>query len=123
MKSASKLGVSTVLVLRVAYGTGLVVAPGRLSGRWLGPLNEPTTVALRGLGAREALLHGLALVSAIRGGPVRPFLAASIAGDLTDIAATAGARRGLPGGSAGATFVVAGLSAAISAGVATRADR
>ena len=55
-------------------------------------------MALRGLGAREIVLHGVAIAAALRDRPVRPFLAASIAGDLADIAATVGGRRGLPDG-------------------------
>ena len=123
MHSPSQLGVVTVLALRVAYGAALALAPARLSKRWLGPVDAPTSVALRGLGAREVLLNAVALASALRGGPVRPFLAASAAGDLADIAATVAARRGLPRGSTGATIMVAGSSAAISIGVAVRADR
>ncbi len=122
MRSFSQIGVASVLGLRVAYGVGLVIAPARLSARWLGPVEEPTSVALRGLGAREVVLHGVALASALRGGPVRVLLAASAVGDLTDIAATIAARGGLPQGAAAATVLVAGSSAAISIGLAAQAD-
>ncbi len=46
---------------------------------------------------------------------MRPWLLASIAGDLADIAATSSSRRGLPQGSAPATAVVAGGSLSLSA--------
>jgi hypothetical protein len=49
--------------------------------------------------------------------------AESIAGDLTDIAATAAGRDQLPDGSARATLVVAGTSALISAALAAAVDR
>jgi hypothetical protein len=114
----SRSALLAVLGLRIAYGVGLLAVPDRLSKRWLGEPSDPTRVALRGLGAREVVLHGLALASALRDGPVRPFLAASIAGDLSDIAATAAARRGLPSGSPAATTIVAGASAALTAAVA-----
>src|SRR6476659_9126453 len=117
MPLSSRTAVLAVLGLRIAYGAGLVAAPGRLVERWLGPPSDPAVVALRGLGAREVLVHGLALAGVLRDVPVRPFLAASIAGDLTDIAATTAARRGLPDRAALATLAVAGASAAISAGV------
>jgi hypothetical protein len=39
------------------------------------------------VGAREIALHGLALGAYLRGAPVRPLPAASIAGDLANIAA------------------------------------
>jgi hypothetical protein len=113
-----------VLGLRVAYGVALVAAPERLARRWLGPSagTPPTQVPLRALGVREALLHGGAIAMALHGGPVRPWLGASIAGDLSDIAATFAGRRGLPGEAPVATAVVAGASAALSAAVAGAVD-
>jgi hypothetical protein len=112
-----------VLGLRTAYGAGLLLVPDRLTRRWLGAggRTPATHVALRGLGAREVVLHALALGAALRGAPVRPFLAASIAGDCADIAATFASRGGLPDGSAPATAAVAGASAALSVAVAARA--
>ena len=114
-----------LLGFRIAYGAALIAAPTRLARRWLGPASEraPTQVPLRGLGAREALIHGGALAAALSDAPLRPWLAASIAGDLTDIAATAAGRAQLPEGSARATLVVAGTSALISAALAAAVDR
>lgn len=117
----SRTALISVLALRVAYGAGLAAVPDRLSRRWLGEPSDATRVALRGLGGREVLLHGLALAGLLRGDSVRPFLAASIAGDLTDIASTFASRRGLPNDSFTATMIVAGASAAVTAVVATRA--
>ena len=51
---------------------------------------------------------------------MRPWFAASIAGDLTDIASTIAGRDELPDGAATATAVVAGASALLSAAVAVR---
>jgi hypothetical protein len=105
-----------VLGLRVAYGAALVVAPARLTRRWLGPPAEQgaTQILARALGARELLLHAGALARAARGEPVRPWLAASIAGDLTDIASTVGAAGGVPARSPRLTAAVAGGSALVS---------
>jgi hypothetical protein len=114
-----------VLAFRVAYGAALLIAPGKVAGnRWLGPgAHQPAaTVALRGLGAREVALHGIALATLSHGGPARPWLAASIAGDLADIASTFTSREGLPDGSAPATAAVAGGSAALTALVAASLD-
>jgi hypothetical protein len=113
-----------VLGLRVAYGLALVATPERLARRWLGPAaaTPPTQVPLRALGVREALLHGGAIAAACSGRPVRPWLAASIAGDLSDIASTVAGRAGLPGEAPVATAVVAGASAALSAAVAVAVD-
>jgi hypothetical protein len=120
-----KKAAAAVLGFRVAYGVALLVAPGKVAGnRWLGPgARQPAaTVALRGLGAREIAVHGIALVELARGGPVRPYLAASIVGDLADIGSTFASRDGLPSGSPVATAAVAGGSAALTAAVAAGLD-
>jgi hypothetical protein len=122
--SRARAAAVAVLGLRVAYGTALAAAPERLARRWLGPsaATAPTQVPLRALGVREALIHAGALAAVWRGDAVRPYLAASIAGDLSDIAATVAGRRGLPGEAPAATAVVAGASAALSAAVAAALD-
>jgi hypothetical protein len=110
-----------ILGFRVAYGLALAVAPAKVAGnRWLGPGagEAPAKVALRGMGAREVAVHGLALAALAKGGPVRPLLAVSVAGDLADVTAAALDRDGLPESSALATAAVAGGSAAISAALA-----
>jgi len=112
---------ATVLSTRVAYGLALVAAPARVAGnRWLGPGAEAAAadVPLRGLGAREVALHGAALWALANGSDLRPWLLASVAGDLADIGATVRARAALPRGSAPATVAVAGVSAALSAALA-----
>lgn len=123
MPASRKVAVA-VLGLRIAYGAGLVAVPARLTGRWLGPAGQtgPAQVGVRGLGAREVLLHTGALLAALRGAPLRPWLAASIAGDLTDIASTAAVRDEVPDGSPLATLAVAGGSALLSAAVAAAVD-
>jgi hypothetical protein len=115
----------TVLGLRVAYGAALIAAPERVTRRWLGPSagTPPTQVPLRGLGAREIVVHGAAIAAVMRGAPLRPFLAASAVGDTADIIATAAGRRGLPAGSAPATLAVAGGSALLTAALAAAVDR
>ncbi len=116
---------AVLLSVRVAYGLALVVAPARVAGnRWLGPGAgiAAAEVPLRGLGAREVALHGLALAALLRGLPVRPLLGASIAGDLADLGATAAARDDLPDGSAAATAAVAGGSALLTAIAAALVD-
>ena len=113
-----------VLGLRVAYGAALIAAPRPLTRRGLGPPadQKATQILARALGAREILLHAGAIASAVRGGRVRPWLAASIAGDLTDIASTVAARDGVPAQSPPATIAVAGGSALLSGLVAAAAS-
>ncbi len=114
-----------VLGFRIAYGVGLILAPGRLGRRWLGPESSraPTQVPLRGLGTREVVLHAGALAAALGGAPLRPWLLASITGDLTDVAATVAGRRQLPAGSAKATVAVGGGSALITGALAIAVKR
>jgi hypothetical protein len=124
-KPAVRAATAGILAFRIAYGLGLLVAPAKVAGgRWLGPgAGAPAAqVSLRGLGAREVALHGIALTALLRGAPVRPWLAASIAGDISDIGSTALARDGLPDDSAPATAAVAGGSALLSAAVAVMLD-
>jgi hypothetical protein len=123
--SPSRVATMAVLGLRIAYGAGLIVAPRRLGARWLGPAASaaPTQVPLRALGAREILLHAGALVAAVRGAPLRPWLAGSVAGDLTDVISTVAGRRQLPDGSARATVLVGGGSALAGAVLAIVVDR
>ncbi len=118
--TGARTGAIAVLGLRIAYGAGLIAAPSRLGRRWLGPAANaaPTQVPLRALGAREIVLHAGAIIAAVRGAPLRPWLAGSIVGDLSDLAATVAGRNELPKGSATATLVVGGSSALISAAVA-----
>ena len=67
-------------------------------------------------------VHGIALATLVRGGAVRPWLAASVAGDIADVGAAFASRDGLPDGSATATAAVAGGSAALTAAVAAALD-
>ncbi len=97
----------------------LIVAPERLTRSWLGDdVSRPgTRVALRALGAREIVLHAGAIAAVLRGGDARSWFAGSIAGDLSDIAATFASRGGLPDGAAAKTAGVAGASAGVTAAV------
>lgn len=116
----ARITAAAVLGLRISYGVVLILAPRRLAQGWLGPAADgaPVQVALRGLGAREAILHTGALLALKRGAPLRPWLAASIAGDLTDVISTAVARRRLPRSSAPATLAVGGGAALASLALA-----
>ncbi|MET0558171.1 MAG: hypothetical protein ABW065_05820 [Solirubrobacterales bacterium] len=124
-EAAIRAGAIGVLGSRVAYGLALVISPSKVAGnRWLGDgAREPAAqVPLRGVGAREIALHGVALGALLRDAPLRPLLAASIAGDLADIAATTISREGLPDGSAKATAAVAGGSLLITLALAALLD-
>lgn len=106
-----------VMALRIVYGAALIAAPARMGRRWLGPASASasTQVPLQGLDTREMVLHAGAILAALRDSPLRPWLAGSIAGDLTDITATILRRDQLPPGSTSATAAVGGGSAVLSA--------
>jgi hypothetical protein len=72
--TGARKGAIVVLALRIAYGAGLIAAPGRLGRRWLGPAANaaPTQVPLRALGAREIILHAGAILAAVQGAPLPP---------------------------------------------------
>ena len=130
----ARIYTASVLGLRIAYGLGLLLTPTKLGRPWIGDAAaaNPTKVGLRGVGAREIALHGAALAVTLGGGDVRPFLAASVAtrgarffllaGDLSDIAATAAARKDIPEGAAVKTAAAAGGSAALTVLAAVLVD-
>lgn len=122
--TGARKAATVVLGLRTAYGVGLIAAPSRLGRRWLGPAANaaPTQVPLRALGAREVIIHVGGILAAVRGAPLRPWLAGSIVGDLSDLAATVAGRDELPKGSPTATLVVGGSSAVLSAAVAVAVE-
>lgn len=122
--TGARKAATVVLGLRTAYGVGLIAAPSRLGRRWLGPAANaaPTQVPLRALGAREIIIHVGGILAAVRGAPLRPWLAGSIVGDLSDLAATVAGRDELPKGSPTATLVVGGSSALLSAAVAVAVE-
>jgi hypothetical protein len=119
----TKTAAITLFAVRIAYGVGLMLVPDRLTMRWLGDegRTDAARVALRGLGAREAVLHAGGLVAVCRGEAIRPWIGASIAGDVVDVISTAAGRRGLPEHAAPATLIVAGGSAALSAALGAAA--
>ena len=110
------MAVAATLGARIAYGAVMVIAPQKIGRKWLGsPADEPGgRVALRGVGGREVAVHGVALFTLLRGGPVWPSLVASIGGDLTDVTSTVAVGDGLPDGSVRATIATGGGSALLT---------
>src|SRR3954469_23133944 len=112
--SRGRAAAVVVAGLRMAYGVALAVAPGAVGSKWIGgdARRRPTGVARRALGTRDAALQAGTLAAALRGEPVRPWLLAAIAGDVTDMVATAGASGDVPDDAPRKTLVVAGGLAA-----------
>src|SRR3954468_22680978 len=122
--SRGRVVAAAVAGLRMAYGVALAVAPGAVGSKWIGgdARRRPTGVALRALGTRDAALQAGTLAAALRGEPVRPWLLAAIAGDATDMVATAGASGDVPDDAPRKPLAVAGGSAAVS-GLLAALDR
>ena len=75
---------------RAALGALLFLVPGAVGRAWLGPAARlpATKVALRSMGARDAVLGAGALLALRRGRPVRGWLEAGAASDLADLVGT-----------------------------------
>ena len=116
---SSRTAVLANFGLRAAYGTAMLATPGRIGKPWLG---RPAPVAasdipLRGVGGRELALHLAGGAAVVRGAPLRPWLLASLGGDLTDIASTIAQRRQLPPGGLRAFLLAGGGSALLTLGL------
>jgi hypothetical protein len=109
---------------RAAFGMALIGAPARIGTSWLGPDGErrATHVALRGLGARDTALAGGAAWAAARGSAVRPWLVATVGGDLADIVAALAAGDALPSRARTGTVLLAGASALVCAALAAAVE-
>lgn len=104
---------AAVGVTRTATGLWFAVAPSRPSDTWVGRDDATTRTLVRGIGGRDLAIGAGALVAVARGTSVWPWLAASIAADLTDAAAGAAS---LSGEHRTKTLAYAGGFAAIGAG-------
>ena len=100
-------------VTRAATGLWFVTAPRRPSTTWVGRDDAQTRTLVRGIGGRDLAIGAGALAAAARGSSVVPWIAGSVAADLTDAAAGA---RSLSGEHRTKTLAYAGGFAAIGAG-------
>ncbi len=99
--------------VHVAYGAAMLAAPGRVGARWTGR-PSPTVIAdvpLRGIGGREVAMHAAGAVVLLRGASLRPWLLASLGGDITDITSSLIQREQLPDGGLRAVLLTGGGSA------------
>jgi len=112
-------------IARIAYAAALIAAPKQFGGPWLGEAVERGggRVAARALVARDAVISAGLGAAAWRRGPARPWLAALVASDLADIAATLADRDVLPKRSAPGTVVLAGAGALAGAALYRAADQ
>lgn len=109
---------------RVAFGAALMLAPEVVARGWIG---EPASsaggkVAVRAVGARDAILGLGVLLALWRGGPARGWVEAGAAADIADIAIALGSFSSMPPLGRFTTIALAGGSAFISARIAGALD-
>jgi hypothetical protein len=111
---SAKLGARLLAAGRVAYGVGLLVAPTRTAGGWLGRenLERPSVQAVvRSVGIRDVVL-GMIALHTIDHPEVGPRWQATCAVvDSVDLLATVAARADLPAAGVAGTAVIAGGAA------------
>jgi hypothetical protein len=110
--------------VHVAYGVVTLAVPGRIGKPWLGRSvpSAPSDVPLRGVGGREVTVHLAGAAAILQGASLRPWLLASLGGDLTDIVATVAQRKQLPPGGLRACLVTGGASALMTLGLLAADD-
>ena len=111
---------------RIAFGAGLLGAPEKVAGGWLGEDagRVGTKIAVRGLGARDIALSVGLLASLDHTDRLAPWLAVTIGSDLTDMAATLAAPSGaLPDNARWGTAALAGGAAAAGAALLVAVKR
>jgi hypothetical protein len=109
---------------RLLFGIGFMAAPGKAAGSWIGPVaGQPGgQVMIRAAGARDFALGLGALAALFSGSDARPWLAAHLASDATDFAATWAARRDLGRARTAYALFMAGASSAVAAAYLARPD-
>ena len=107
---------------RVLVGVTLTVAPRQGAQGWIGRNADkaPAQVLSRALGVRDAAMGVGVLLSVDDVRALRPWLAACVAADAVDCAASLAARDELPRAGGLAVSVVAAASAACSAALAAK---
>jgi len=81
---------------RLAFGAGLVAAPERVASGWVGRIagRDAVKVVVRGLGARDVALSAGALWALADDHRLAPWIAVTIACDVSDVAAALAAPSG-----------------------------
>ena len=113
-----------IAAARIAIGAALMLVPGRVATRWIGPAgNEPGAQLLTvATGARD-LAVGAGTALALRNGSgARRWVLAGAAADLADFAATVRFRDSLPETAARGVAGLAAIGAAASLFAASRLD-
>lgn len=109
---------------RVAIGAGLIVAPRLATPLWIGArgVTPASKLLTRALGARDMAI-GLGVLAGLRaGGPLRPWIAAGMLADATDVVATVLERDHLPATALPLVVATGGAGVALGAVALAEAD-
>jgi hypothetical protein len=109
---------------RLALGAGLIAAPGRVAGAWVGGVADRPEgqVLVIGLGARDAAL-GLGALRALSAGHGAPdWIRAGMIADVADLAAAVKARDSLPSRAIPAVVALAGGAFVLGAWLQSAVD-
>ena len=109
---------------RIAIGAALLVKPGWVTSRWLGPVAQSPggRVLAATFGARDLAVGAGAAYALHSGGAARPWLVAAIFADTADAVATFAARRSLPSPGAIGTVALAAVGATVGAWTASQLE-
>ena len=111
---------------RLAFGAGLLAAPGRMARGWIGAdaESDPVKIVTRGLGARDIALSAGVLAFLRDDDTLASLLALTALCDLCDVAFTLAAPAdSLPGNARWGTLTMAGGAAAAGAALAVAVKR
>lgn len=117
--SPAQTAAAVIAAGRLAFGVGLIAAPGKLASGWLGrdAGRPPVGIALRGLGARDVALSAGTL-AALGDEQLPRWIAAGVVCDLADTVATLAAPAdALPGNARWGTVALGGGTALAGAAV------
>lgn len=123
--STARTAAAALGVTRIIYDVSLLAAPARVGRPWIGDLADRSAagLTLRSIAARDLAVNAGIVIAAVTNGPVRPWLAAAIAGDVVDVAGTFAARKDVPARVPQKLVAVGGGSALLSAAACAWVDR
>jgi hypothetical protein len=113
-----------IAVARVAFGVALMLVPGRVASRWIGPPGEEpgAQVLTVATGARDLAVGAGTAIALRSGSPARTWILAGAFADVADLATTVRYRDALPKPAAVGVAALTVVGAAASLFAAGRLD-
>lgn len=113
-----------IAAARIVIGAALMLVPGRVASRWIGPPGEEpgAQVVTVATGARDLAVGAGTALAVRNGSPARTWVLAGAFADLADLAATVRYRDSLPKPAAVGVGALTVVGAAASLFAASRLD-